>query len=81
MIFLYVAPLNPAKMKMMTNTVPQHDVLISCLTARSALQYAADMRLNCSAAEKKKKIDTVLEELGLTEYADVLIGGEDGKRQ
>lgn len=71
--------LNPQKMKMTTCIVPQNDILIGCLTPRTALQYAADMRLNCSAIEKQEKIANILEELTLTECADVLIGNDDVK--
>lgn len=46
-------------------------------TPREALLFSANMRLPTSVLEKgiDSKVDALLEELGLTECANVLIGG------
>jgi ABC-type multidrug transport system ATPase subunit len=66
-------------MKMFSNSVPQQDVLIGSLTAKQALMYAADMRLNATAAEKEIIVNDVIQELSLSSCANVLIGDSDKK--
>jgi ABC-type multidrug transport system ATPase subunit/pSer/pThr/pTyr-binding forkhead associated (FHA) protein len=52
--------------------VPQKDILHTQLTARAALGYAAELRFpsDTSKDERTKRIDEVLEALGLAEHAD-----------
>ena len=55
----------------------QDDSLMATATPREALMFSANMRLPTSVLEKgiDGKVDKLLEELGLTECANVLIGG------
>ncbi|KAH0536600.1 hypothetical protein FGG08_006533 [Glutinoglossum americanum] len=56
--------------------VMQQDVLLSTLTVRETLQYAADLRLPppSTKEERKAAVDRVILELGLKECADTRIG-------
>ncbi len=62
--------------------VPQESVLHTQLTARRALQYAAELRFpaDTKAAERNGRVDEVMGELGLTKHAqtraDRLSGGQ-----
>ena len=62
--------------------VPQESVLHTQLTARRALQYAAELRFpaDTKAAERDGRVDEVMGELGLTKHAntraDRLSGGQ-----
>ena len=51
--------------------VPQDDVLHTQLTVRQALTYAARLRFpaDTSTADRQRRVDEVLEELGLTPHA------------
>lgn len=55
----------------------QDDSLMATATPREALLFSANMRLPTSVLEKgiDSKVDKLLEDLGLTECANVLIGG------
>jgi ABC-type multidrug transport system ATPase subunit/ABC-type multidrug transport system permease subunit len=57
--------------------VPQRESVHERLTAREALRYAAALRLEADAAIEAR-VDTVLDELGLTEQADVMIANLSG---
>ncbi|WP_420497648.1 ATP-binding cassette domain-containing protein [Parafrankia soli] len=52
--------------------VPQEDILHTLLTVREALEYGARLRFpaDTTAAERRARIDEVLEELGLTTAAE-----------
>ncbi len=73
---------NYAELRHRIGFVPQEDILHTGLTVRRALNYAARLRFpgDVSAQERKKRIDEVLAELGLTEHAakriDKLSGGQ-----
>jgi ABC transport system ATP-binding/permease protein len=62
--------------------VPQDDIIHTELTVRRALEYAAQLRLpaDTSAEERRRRVDEVIETLGLTERRDVpvrdLSGGQ-----
>jgi ABC-type multidrug transport system ATPase subunit/pSer/pThr/pTyr-binding forkhead associated (FHA) protein len=62
--------------------VPQDDIIHTELTVGRALDYAAQLRLpaDTTAAERRQRVDEVLETLGLTERHDVpvrdLSGGQ-----
>ncbi len=60
--------------------VPQDDVLHMELTVRKTLDYAAELRFppDVSQAERSARVDEVLEELGLTARADVVISSLSG---
>ena len=55
--------------------VPQEDVLHPQLTVRQALSFAAELRFEpeVSRAERERRVDEVLAELGLTARADLRI--------
>jgi ABC-type multidrug transport system ATPase subunit len=55
--------------------VPQFDIVHGALTVREALEFAARLRLpqDTSANERTTRIAAVLEQLGLTERADVRV--------
>jgi ABC-type multidrug transport system ATPase subunit len=55
--------------------VPQDDVVHTRLTARRALAYAARLRLpvDTEAAERRRRVRETLDEVGLSERADVRI--------
>ena len=62
--------------------VPQENILHTQLTARRALQYAAELRFSTdtTAQERDARIDEVMAELGLSKHADTradrLSGGQ-----
>ncbi|MGO9078659.1 MAG: FHA domain-containing protein [Streptosporangiaceae bacterium] len=62
--------------------VPQENILHTQLTARRALQYAAELRfsMDTTAQERDARIDEVMAELGLSQHAgtraDRLSGGQ-----
>ena len=62
--------------------VPQENILHTQLTARRALQYAAELRFSAdtTAQERNARIDEVMAELGLSRHADTradrLSGGQ-----
>jgi ABC-type multidrug transport system ATPase subunit len=62
--------------------VPQEDILHTQLATRRALRYAAELRFpgDTVAAERDRRVDEVLEQLGLTPHAqtriDRLSGGQ-----
>ncbi len=62
---------NYAELRHRIGFVPQDDILHTGLTVRRALNYAARLRFpgDVSAQERKKRIDEVMAELGLTEHA------------
>ncbi|XP_053315372.1 ATP-binding cassette sub-family G member 5 isoform X2 [Spea bombifrons] len=56
--------------------VLQHDTLLTYLTVRETLTYTAMLALQKHSAEAlKKKVDSVMAELSLTDVADTVIGG------
>ena len=54
--------------------VPQQDVLCSRLTCRETLMYAADLKLDASKVEKTLIVNQLIDELGLKDCADTLVG-------
>ncbi|WP_158563972.1 ATP-binding cassette domain-containing protein [Jiangella anatolica] len=63
--------------------VPQHTIAHAQLTARKALQYAAELRLSqdTTAAERRQRIDDVLRELSLTDHAGTQVRRLSGGQQ
>lgn len=63
--------------------VPQHTIAHRQLTARRALSYAAQLRLSQDAtpAERRERVDAVIEELSLGEHADTPIQRMSGGQQ
>ena len=60
--------------------VPQQDLIHSSLTVRKALEFGADLRFTSatSSADKKKRIEEVIAELGLTQHAEKRISQLSG---
>src|SRR3954447_433228 len=60
--------------------VPQDEIVHAHLTVREALSYAARLRLprDASEGDREAAVDRVLDELGLVEHADTLIGSLSG---
>lgn len=56
--------------------VTQTDILPPTLTARETLQFSADLRLPppCTAEDRRRVVDEVIQELGLKEAADTRVG-------
>ncbi|KAL3229770.1 putative ABC transporter ATP-binding protein/permease [Nakaseomyces bracarensis] len=54
--------------------VPQQDVLCARLTCRETLMYAADLKLNASKEEKLNIVNQLIDELGLKDCADTMVG-------
>ncbi|QSB14682.1 FHA domain-containing protein [Natronosporangium hydrolyticum] len=71
-----------AEVKSRIGIVPQHTIAHQRLTAQEALQYAAQLRLSgdTSAAERDRRVQQVVSELGLSKHAgtrvDRLSGGQ-----
>lgn len=54
--------------------VPQQDVLSARLTCSETLMFAADLKLNKSKLEKQKIVEQLINELGLKDCANTLVG-------
>jgi ABC transport system ATP-binding/permease protein len=73
---------NYAELRHRIGFVPQDDILHAPLTVRRALNYAAQLRFpqDVSAEERNRRIEEVLDELGLAAHADqridILSGGQ-----
>ena len=49
--------------------------MMETLTVEETLQFAADLKLNCSEDEKKEKIMELVHNMKLERCLDTLIGG------
>ena len=69
--------INPVQYRKNIAYVMQDDSLMQTATPREALMFSANMRLppNTPRAELVATVDRLLEDLGIMECADVLIGG------
>jgi ABC-type multidrug transport system ATPase subunit len=69
--------INPLKYRKNIAYVMQDDSLMATATPREALSFSAYMRLPQSVTKEQiaKKVDALLDELGLASCADVMIGG------
>jgi ABC-type multidrug transport system ATPase subunit len=61
--------------KFITAFVPQEDILIETLTVQETIEFSANLSLRLSSHEKKARVDTILQDLGLVGCKDNLIGG------
>ena len=50
--------------------VMQDDIIFAYFTVKEALRFAARLRLNISEAEQEKRIEELIEDLGLTHCQD-----------
>ena len=69
-------PVNPIKFRKNMAYVMQDDALDPTATPREALTFSAKLRLGKDAAATEKAVEDTLADLGITECADTLIGGE-----
>jgi len=53
----------------------QDDILYETQTPREAITFAATLRMHATAAERKKRVDQLLEDFQLNRAADTYIGG------
>jgi ABC-type multidrug transport system ATPase subunit len=69
-----------AELRHRIGLVPQEDILHTQLRARRALRYAAELRFpaDTKAAERNRRVDEVLGELGLSAHADTRISSLSG---
>jgi ABC-type multidrug transport system ATPase subunit len=69
-----------AELRHRIGLVPQEDILHTQLATRRALRYAAELRFpgDTVAAERNRRVDEVIEELGLTPHADTRIDSLSG---
>ena len=72
-----------AELRHRIGLVPQDNILHTQLTARRALGYAAELRFprDTSKAERKRRIDEVLQELSLTQHAETRTAAMSGGQQ
>mmetsp|Transcript_34469 Transcript_34469/g.60493 ORF Transcript_34469/g.60493 Transcript_34469/m.60493 type:complete len:589 (+) Transcript_34469:40-1806(+) len=68
-------PIEELQYKHIASFVPQDDILMETLTVRENVTFSATMTLNISSEDIKKRVDNILEELGLIAVADHAIGG------
>jgi len=59
--------------------VPQDDIVHSQLTVREALYFSTKLRTDLTDAEIEKRIDTILEQLGILDKKNTLIGSPEQK--
>ena len=72
-------PRDKRKWKSQCAFVEQDDLMYQNLTVEETLTYSAFLRLPTSSAEKKSKVNQIIEELGLEECRHVRIGDADRK--
>lgn len=58
----------------MSTYVQQEDALIGALTVRETVDFAAQLSLNVSREERARRVDSMLEEFGLSNQANQLVG-------
>ncbi|XP_061166082.1 broad substrate specificity ATP-binding cassette transporter ABCG2-like [Saccostrea echinata] len=68
----------PENFKCMVGYVVQDDVVMGTLTVRENFQFSAALRLpsNLTKADRDERVNTVVQELGLTHCADTKVGNE-----
>ncbi|XP_071829125.1 broad substrate specificity ATP-binding cassette transporter ABCG2-like [Apostichopus japonicus] len=66
----------PRNFRLASGYVVQDDVIMGTLTVRENLEFSASLRLprSVSKEEKSKRVDDIIEELGLTKCAETKIG-------
>jgi ABC-type multidrug transport system ATPase subunit len=71
------------EVKSRIGVVPQHTIAHQRLTARDALRYAAELRLSgdTTKAERDRRVQQVLDELGLAAHADTRVDKLSGGQQ
>ncbi|CAH8630319.1 unnamed protein product [Dicrocoelium dendriticum] len=66
----------PKNFKCISGYVVQDDIVMGTLTVRENLNFSAALRMTgrCSRQERRRKVEELIEELGLTSVADSKIG-------
>ena len=74
-------PRNPNTWKTQCAYVEQEDILYQNLTVHETLTYSALLRLpqSVSIAEKSKRVDEIIQQLGLNDCKDVPVGNSESK--
>ena len=54
--------------------VMQDDIIFAYFTVKEALRFAARLRLQCSEEEQERRIAELIEDLGLGDCQDTLVG-------
>jgi ABC-type multidrug transport system ATPase subunit len=67
--------IKPANFRKHIAYVTQDDALMATATPREALMFSANMRLATPKKTLESLVDKILDDLGLVECADVIIGG------
>lgn len=67
-------PLNGKVFGNIAGYVMQDDILFSYYSPRQALRFAAKLKLDVSEEEQHKRVEELLEELGLLHVADTPVG-------
>ncbi|WCJ28859.1 ABC-2 type transporter family protein [Euphorbia peplus] len=71
---------DPAQLRKICGFVAQEDNLLPLLTVKETLMYSAKFRLNdTSSEEKAKRVERLMEELGLSHVADSFVGDEENR--
>ena len=72
-----------AELRNRIGLVPQENILHTQLSARRALRYAAELRFpgDTSAAERNRRVEEVIDELGLKAHSDTKTGSLSGGQQ
>lgn len=68
------SPIDPHKLKLVSNLIPQDDVLFPSLTVRQQLHYAAQLRCSGTAEDRSNIVSELIARLSLTACADTLTG-------
>ena len=67
-------PLTASRFSRRCALVAQEDHHWAFLTCRETIQYAADLFMSASSAEKKRAVDDILKKTGLESCADTIVG-------
>jgi ABC-type multidrug transport system ATPase subunit/ABC-type multidrug transport system permease subunit len=62
------------QMRLAMNYIPQDDILMAALTPREVLTYTAELRLNTTQEDRRRRVESLMEMLGINRCADVMIG-------
>jgi len=75
-VLLNDRPLHPKTVKLISNFIPQDDILLQSLTVHETLSYAAQLRISPEqgASFREQKIEELLDELSLAVCRDTLVG-------
>lgn len=75
-ILLNNVPISNVPYASMIGFVPQDDILFISMTPREILKFAAGLTLDMNSKNIDKKVEEIIDDLGLTACADTLVGGQ-----